>query len=110
MLTVAMNENRRALHDLQDIFAVADRSESGALTSKEFAEMSKLSIFSLKQPDRPVPVDAEQYAKDLVKSMDLDGDEKITYAEFMAFCLGRRKEASMTPAVICWCFAVSDTE
>jgi hypothetical protein len=96
LLTLAMQENRTALHDLQDLFEIADRTESGSLTLNEIMEMCKGSMWNFTPPGKSLnelgPKNSEQYARELVKSMDLDGDEKITYAEFMAFCLGRRKQ------------------
>jgi len=36
--------------------------------------------------------DPEMFAREIVQAMDLDGDETISYGEFMAYILGRRKE------------------
>merc|ERR1719361_1590013 len=35
--------------------------------------------------------DPQRFAHDIIEALDLDGDERISYPEFMAWCLGRRK-------------------
>jgi hypothetical protein len=100
LLTLALKDNKRVLHDLQEMFELADSSEQGALTLKEIVAMYSRRLWHfrpgvnsrpLSQAELQVDGNPELFAREIVQMMDVSGDEKVTYPEFMAYCLGRRK-------------------
>lgn len=101
LLDKALLQNRRILQDLQRMFEAADTTKSGVLSFREVVTMYSRRLWHLRPgTDRTHFIsdaelsagDPEQFARDIVQAMDLDGDEKISYSEFMAYSLGRRKK------------------
>jgi len=100
LLKDALVQHPRILEELQQMFEKADATKSGRLTFREIVEMYSQKLWHLRPGSDGKPLsdkelsngNAEHFAKDIVDAMDLDGDERITYTEFMAYCVGRRKE------------------
>jgi len=99
LLRKAVKKNNRILYDLQRSFERADLARSGTLTLREVMEMYSQKIWHIRndRPNAPLSDEeveagvAEKLARDIIKAMDFDGDERISYPEFIAYCLGRRK-------------------
>lgn len=112
LLLTALRKNPRVLQDLQSMFEHAAHTKNGALSIQEIMDLYSKKLLHLREgcsavlPERPSPAkqavggaqgsevpaeSAEQFARDIIKAMDLKGDECISYPEFMAHCLGRRK-------------------
>jgi len=101
LLDKALARNKRILQDLQRMFETADTSKCGVLGFREVVTMYSKRLWHLKPgndrthffSDAELSAgDPEQFARDIVQAMDIDGDEKISYSEFMAYSLGRRKQ------------------
>jgi len=97
-LREALKRHPQLLEDLQRLFKAADVERSGRLTFQEVEQMYSRKLWHI-HPSADLLSEAElqsgdpeQFARDIIKAMDVDGDETISYAEFMAFCLGRRKQ------------------
>lgn len=100
LLSSVLERNSRYLHDLQQMFDRADAAKTGKLSISSVVEMYSRKLWHLR-PGSNAPTflsneelksgDPEKFARDIINAMDLDGDETITYSEFMAYCLGRRK-------------------
>jgi Ca2+-binding EF-hand superfamily protein len=97
-LREAMKRYPRLLEDLQRLFKAADVAKSGRLNLQEVIQMYMRKLWHI-HPSSDLLTEAElqtgdpeQLAREVMKAMDVDGDNTISYAEFMAFCLGRRKQ------------------
>lgn len=99
MLRVALLEHPRIVHDLQRMFEVADTSHTGSVSQDDIQDAYKRRLWRLRACEDGSMLsdedlrdgDLEQMAWELVEAMDIDLDSRITYAEFMAYCVGRRK-------------------
>lgn len=98
LLREALKKHPELLEDLQRLFKAADAARSGRLSFHEVSQMYSRKLWHI-HPSNDLLSEAElqagdpeQFARDIIKAMDVDGDETISYAEFMAFCLGRRKQ------------------
>mmetsp|Transcript_106116 Transcript_106116/g.204231 ORF Transcript_106116/g.204231 Transcript_106116/m.204231 type:complete len:728 (-) Transcript_106116:10-2193(-) len=99
MLKVALHEHPRILHDLQRMFEVADASHTASLSQEDIADVYNRRLWRLRAADDGSMLsdadfrdnDVDQLAWELVEAMDIDNDERISYGEFMAYCVGRRK-------------------
>lgn len=100
LLRMALVSRPRTLTELQSLFEHADVSGSGRLSFKQIAELYNSGIFrvSPKSKDGHQLTEAEvrttgpeRLARELVEAMDVDGDAHVSYAEFLAYCVGRRK-------------------
>lgn len=100
VLQVAMKKHPQILEELQQMFDTADTTKSGSLSFKQIVQMYSRKLWHVRagKDGRPLSDaelaagDPEQFAREIIEAMDLKGDERVTYAEFMAYCLGRRKE------------------
>lgn len=100
LLHTAMDQQPQILKDLQLMFEAADKEGHGTLTFNAIMEMYSRKLWHLRPGNDGRPLsgteldagDPDQFARDIIKEMDLNGDEKISYAEFMAYCVGRRKQ------------------
>jgi len=105
MLDKAMESNCRVLQDLQRMFEAADSTQSGVLSFGEVVTLHSKRLWTLQsngestaRPARRISgsdlgpsASPEQLALNVLRAMDLNADERIGYAEFMAYSLGRRK-------------------
>jgi len=101
LLCKALAKNRSILTELQRMFDAADTSKSGLLGMPEVVAMYNKRLWSLKPADvgpaRQLTEeelrlgDPEDFARAIVKAMDVNGDNQVSYPEFMAYSLGRRK-------------------
>lgn len=88
------------LGDLQHMFELADTSHTGLLTAGEILDVYRRDVWRLRIGTdgtivcdaESAGVDSEKLACDTMKAMDLDDDGKISYTDFMSYCLGRRKQ------------------
>lgn len=87
------------LHNLQGLFERADGRGVGVLTKEDVTRMYRERHWRLHPSStdgRPLMdeelQDPERLAEQLVDAMDVDGDGMISYVEFVAFCVGRRKK------------------
>jgi len=81
-LKEAVQHDPTALHKVYKAFEAADKDKSGTLDLPELMEgLKKLDPHS----------DPTENAKLLLEDMDLDGDGKVDYYEFLSYSLGRRK-------------------
>lgn len=100
VLKAAMKTNPRILEDLQRWFLEADTDKTGRLSFSQIAQMYGQKpwhehpfVHRRELSDEEIASgDSEAFARSIIKAMALDGDESVTYAEFMAYCLGRRKQ------------------
>jgi len=100
LLASALAMNKHILVDLQEMFERADLSKSGTLSIKEIVQMYSRKLWHLRPGSNARPLsnaelvsgNPETFAREIIEMMDVDGDEQITYPEFMAYCLGRRKQ------------------
>mmetsp|Transcript_14595 Transcript_14595/g.41716 ORF Transcript_14595/g.41716 Transcript_14595/m.41716 type:complete len:566 (+) Transcript_14595:46-1743(+) len=99
-LRYALPRHPRILEDLQRLFERADKAGCGHLGHRQVTEMYGKRLWHLHPTandgrlltDHELSVgDPEQFARQLIEAMDVDGDGRISYAEFIAFCIGRRK-------------------
>lgn len=101
LLDKALSRNKAILQDLQRMFDAADSSKSGTLTFAEILSMYSRKLWHLR-PSVSGPAknmtdeelgagDPEQFAREVLQAMDINGDERVSYPEFMAYSLGRRK-------------------
>lgn len=101
LLDKALERNRSILVDLQRMFDAADSTKSGSLSFSEIVSMYSRKVWHLR-PSTSGPSkhlteeelktgDPEEFARAALQAMDINGDEKISYPEFMAYSLGRRK-------------------
>mmetsp|Transcript_114988 Transcript_114988/g.199404 ORF Transcript_114988/g.199404 Transcript_114988/m.199404 type:complete len:659 (+) Transcript_114988:93-2069(+) len=99
LLKVAMKRHPRILEELQQMFNSADSQRSGQLSFREIVHMYSHKLWHVRAGSDGRPLsdaelregDPEEFARDIVEAMDVEGDQHVTYAEFMAYCLGRRK-------------------
>lgn len=99
LLRNALAQQPQILKDLQLMFEAADSMDNGCLTFKAIMEMYSRKLWHLRPGNDGRPLtgkeleagDPDQFARDIIQEMDLDGDDKVSYAEFMAYCVGRRK-------------------
>eukprot|EP00440_Ansanella_granifera_P076603 gb/GFBE01083122.1/.p1 GENE.gb/GFBE01083122.1/~~gb/GFBE01083122.1/.p1 ORF type:complete len:638 (+),score=148.37 gb/GFBE01083122.1/:1-1914(+) len=87
------------LHNLQGLFERADSRGVALLTKQDVARMYRQRQWRLHPTStdgRPLTdtelEDPERLADQLVDAMDVDGDGLVSYVEFVAFCVGRRKK------------------
>merc|ERR1719265_1496219 len=100
VLRMVLQQHAGILGELQQMFEAADNESSGCLTSEDIKEAYRQSRWSLRVTDMgTVACDADESGKDpetlsrdVMKAMDLDNDGFISYADFMVFCVGRRRE------------------
>lgn len=100
LLRNALGQQPQILKDLQLMFEAADTAETGSLSFKAIMEMYSRKLWHLRPGNDGRPLtgkeleagDPDHFARDIVKEMDLNGDDQISYAEFMAYCVGRRKQ------------------
>lgn len=104
LLSKALSKSRGVLSELQKMFDSADVNKVGSLGLAEISSMYRRKLWRLKPTDGgPRPLcqlsdreleagDPEQFARDIIEAMDIDGDSRISYPEFMAYSLGRRKQ------------------
>lgn len=101
LLLHAMGQQPDILKDLQLMFEAADTAESGSLSFKAIMEMYSRKLWHLRpgsNDGRPLSGkeldagSADNFAREIIQEMDLNGDEQVSYAEFMAYCVGRRKQ------------------
>lgn len=99
LLRAAVQHYPRLLEDLQRMFWAADVASEGFLVLKDVTEMYRRRLWHF-SPTTPrgllseadfMRMDPQDLALEVVRAMDLDGTDAISYAEFMAYCLGRRK-------------------
>mmetsp|Transcript_6033 Transcript_6033/g.11515 ORF Transcript_6033/g.11515 Transcript_6033/m.11515 type:complete len:693 (-) Transcript_6033:91-2169(-) len=97
LLKEALKRHPHFLEDLQRLWKAADPSKAGRISFKQIFEMYRQKVWHI-HPNSDLLSEAElhagdpeRFAKDIIKAMDVNGDEHVSYAEFMAFCLGRRK-------------------
>lgn len=101
LLDKAMRRNKNILIDLQRMFEAADTTMSGNLSFAEIVSMYSKKMWNMK-PDvsgsckslteeEARAGDPEKFAQEVVEAMDINGDTKVSYSEFMAYSLGRRK-------------------
>eukprot|EP00811_Abedinium_folium_P013914 NODE_2294_length_2245_cov_9.914070.p1 GENE.NODE_2294_length_2245_cov_9.914070~~NODE_2294_length_2245_cov_9.914070.p1 ORF type:complete len:728 (+),score=171.90 NODE_2294_length_2245_cov_9.914070:87-2186(+) len=99
ILRLALRRDPDLLEDLQQVFEEADLTSSCLLSIADVAEMYSQNIWHLRpnnsrrssSEEKAENLSAEQLALEIIAAMDLDGDDHVSYAEFMAYCLGRRK-------------------
>lgn len=100
LLRAVLQQHPTILMDLQKIFRFADLANEGLLTFTDVVEtyIRKQWHFSpshhrgILSDAELANCDPEVLARDVMKAMDLDGHDSISYAEFMVYCLGRRKQ------------------
>jgi Ca2+-binding EF-hand superfamily protein len=100
LLKNALSQQPQILKDLQLMFEAADTMDNGRLTFKAIMEMYSRKLWHLRPGNDGRPLtgkeleagDADKFAREIIEEMDLDGDAEISYAEFMAYCVGRRKQ------------------
>lgn len=100
LLKVALQRSPQILKELQQMFEVADQADNGLLSFRSIMEMYSRKLWHLRPGNDGRPLsgkeleagDPDKFARDIIQEMDLDGDARISYAEFMAYCVGRRKQ------------------
>lgn len=100
LLKVALQRSPQILKELQQMFEVADAQDNGLLSFRSIMEMYSRKLWHLRPGNDGRPLsgkeldagDPDKFARDIIQEMDLDGDARISYAEFMAYCVGRRKQ------------------
>jgi len=100
LLKLAMRKHPRILEELQQMFDVADTGKCGSLSFRQISEMYSHKLWHVRAGKDGKPLtddelaagDPEEFAREIIGAMDIKGDDRVTYAEFMAYCLGRRKE------------------
>jgi len=99
LLRPALEQYPRLLEDLQKMFWAADVANEGCLSLRDIVDMyrRKLWLFSPTHP-RGLLSEAElcntapeDSARNVLEAMDLNSTGTVSYAEFMVYCLGRRK-------------------
>eukprot|EP00913_Durusdinium_trenchii_P016328 g15347.t1 len=87
------------LLNLQNLFDRADTRGCAYLTQSDVARMYRHRSWRLHpscMDGRPLTdeelEDPDDLARQLVEAMDIDQDGVVSYAEFVAFCVGRRKK------------------
>eukprot|EP00931_Biecheleriopsis_adriatica_P045753 TRINITY_DN2620_c0_g1_i1.p1 TRINITY_DN2620_c0_g1~~TRINITY_DN2620_c0_g1_i1.p1 ORF type:complete len:657 (+),score=110.98 TRINITY_DN2620_c0_g1_i1:43-1971(+) len=87
------------LHNLQGLFERADSRGVAMLTKQDVSRMYRSRQWRLHPTStdgRPLTdrelEDPDLLADQLVDAMDVDGDGLVSYVEFVAFCVGRRKK------------------
>jgi len=100
LLKAALQQHPRLLEDLQRMFWAADTSDEGSLSLSDVTEMYRRRLwhFLPSNPKGLMPEALwgtqrpEDLAREVMDAMDLDGSTHLSYAEFIAYCLGRRKQ------------------
>lgn len=100
ILRVVLVQHPGLLGDLQKMFEVADTANTGWLTIDEVEDAYRRGMWRLwLQEDGNLTCETDvsakapdQLAHNLIETMDLDGDGQISYADFMLYCLGRRRQ------------------
>jgi len=99
-LRMALASRPRLLPELQGLFELADTAGNGRLSFKQIADLYSSGVFRVSPKSRTGQLltdeevrhmGPERLARELVEAMDVDGDAHVSYSEFMAFCVGRRK-------------------
>lgn len=99
LLKNAMVQQPHILKDLQLMFEAADTDSSGKLSFKQIVDMYSRKLWHLRPGNDGRPLtrkeleegDADLFARQILEEMDVSGSEQISYADFMAYCVGRRK-------------------
>lgn len=100
LLQNAMVQQPQILKDLQLMFEAADTHSDGKLSFKQVVEMYSRKLWHLRPGNDGRPLsrkeletgDPDQFARQIIEEMDVSGNEQIGYADFMAYCVGRRKQ------------------
>lgn len=100
LLREVLKQRPGILMDLQHIFSSADPTNAGVLTFEDVVECYRQKLWhfcpSKRQgiitDDEMATRDPKALAREIVDAMDLDGTDHISYAEFMVYCLGRRRQ------------------
>lgn len=97
-LKVALAQYPDMLRTWQGLFIQADSSAKGSLSVQDVTQMYKYDRWRLNpksaggQPLSDAELaEPEVLAAGLVKAMDTTGNGTVSYADFIAFCVGRRK-------------------
>lgn len=97
-LKASLAKHPGMLRDLQALFQLADTQGRCMLTKQDVVRMYRERLWRLNPASsKGHPLtdsefgDPERMAEQLVRAMDVDGNGLISYAEFVAFCVGRRK-------------------
>mmetsp|Transcript_66115 Transcript_66115/g.158169 ORF Transcript_66115/g.158169 Transcript_66115/m.158169 type:complete len:589 (-) Transcript_66115:89-1855(-) len=90
LLKAALAKEPRLLQELQSTFEQMDTVRRGNVNVRSLVQMygHKLSYILPKGVDEKSP---DEFVDEVLQSMNLEGDERVTYPEFMAYCLGRQK-------------------
>jgi hypothetical protein len=100
LLRAALRQYPRLLEDLQRMFWAADASNEGTLCLSDVTEMYRRRLWHF-SPTNPRGLiteadwatrNPEDLARQIMDAMDLNGSSYLSYAEFIAYCLGRRKQ------------------
>lgn len=97
-LKAALGKYPGLLQNLQMLFESADTSGNDALTCEQLVDMYRRRAWRL----HPTAVDGKPLSDEelqdpvglgrrLLEAMDVNGDGVVSYAEFVGFCVGRRK-------------------
>merc|ERR1719329_1407130 len=101
LLRHSLLQHPRVLVDLQEMFEAADAAKSGSLSFAEIVELYTSRLWG-SAPERTatgeilrsqglLEADARRFAQNVLEAADLEGDDRVTYGQFMAYCLGRQK-------------------
>eukprot|EP00928_Gymnodinium_smaydae_P078994 TRINITY_DN63026_c0_g1_i1.p1 TRINITY_DN63026_c0_g1~~TRINITY_DN63026_c0_g1_i1.p1 ORF type:complete len:635 (+),score=150.12 TRINITY_DN63026_c0_g1_i1:128-2032(+) len=100
LLSAALKKKPTFLHELQELFSRAETGEDGTLSLNDIVTMYSQKCWKFRPGVNSKPLsdkelnegDPHAFAKEIVEMMAIDGEERVTYSEFMAYCLGRRKQ------------------
>lgn len=97
-LKASLAKHPGMLHDLQALFQLADTQGRCMLTKQDVIRMYADRLWRLNPSSAKGQSlkdhefgDPQKMAEQLVRAMDVDGNGVVSYAEFVAFCVGRRK-------------------
>lgn len=100
LLRISLASRPQTLAELHGLFEQADSAGSGRLSIKQVSELYSSGVFRISPEsteghmlnDEEVrSYGPERLARELVEVMDVDCDARVSYAEFVAFCVGRRR-------------------
>jgi hypothetical protein len=82
------------------MFEEADSAKKGSLEFEDILDMYSRKAWNLSpngnrgvlSDEELLHADPKELTHDFVDAMDLDGSNVVTYAEFMAYCVGRRRQ------------------
>eukprot|EP00930_Biecheleria_cincta_P087270 TRINITY_DN7651_c0_g1_i2.p1 TRINITY_DN7651_c0_g1~~TRINITY_DN7651_c0_g1_i2.p1 ORF type:complete len:544 (-),score=85.00 TRINITY_DN7651_c0_g1_i2:439-2070(-) len=97
-LKASLAKHPGMLYDLQALFQLADTQGRCMLTKQDVVRMYAERLWRLNPSSAQGQSlqdhefgDPQKMAEQLIRAMDVDGNGLISYAEFVAFCVGRRK-------------------